>query len=94
MQLDLSTDISAIVALYLVRAMTHHGVITTDTAGQVLATTAGWLEQIENEFSEFYGGTRELAEISRRAVAAAAMLREQGLAITYGAALAFDRKRE
>lgn len=94
MKFDLTVDVSAMIALYLVRAMTSQNVMTTDQAAQVLATTAGWLEQIENEFEEAYRSTPELREVSRRAKACAAMLREQALSIPYGAPLTFKREAE
>lgn len=94
MKLDLTTDISAMVALYLVRALTSEGVMTTDQASKVLSTTAGWLEKIGDEFPEPYRRTPELRETTRRAKACATMLREQGLAIAYGAPLALNRKAE
>lgn len=94
MKLDLTTDMPAMVILYFARALTAHGVMSADQAQKVLATTAGWLEQVENEFPKPYRSTRELAEVSRRAKTAASMLREQGLAISYGAPLAFERKPE
>ncbi len=89
MKFDVTVDLNAMMALYLVRALTSQNVMTTDQAAQVLATTAGWLEQIENEFPEAYRGTRELATISGRAKAYASTLREQGLQIAYGAPLTF-----